>query len=245
MNNIRFYQELCRRTVSLNLTAEALGADRGMYLTFEGMPLCRVLPDGVITYLPEQLNTEERKAVYWQLDDISEEVKTYVRAIEEAPTLKAADLRDGYKLLCEHGNIVFAGKDMGEHGYQFVTWQYTYDRKGVTLGHYCHNNYAEAKEEFAVRAGLIDRHKLFEPEELKEIYRVLDQDSQFNPDLTYDQEHRVVELKEKLERIAPNVIEDYRAELAEIQGTINDELHEDNSQQEEIGETAQGPLISI
>lgn len=245
MNNIRFFQELCHRAVPLNLLYEGPGENNTIYFSHYDMPLCHISSDGVISYFPEHLNTEEKKAIYRQLEDISEEVKIYVRAMEEAPPLKAVDLRDGYKLLCEHENIVLAGKDMGEHGYQFVTWQYTYDRKGVTLGHYYHNNYAGAKEEFAVRSGLIDKHKLFEPEELKEIYLLLDQGPQYIPDLTYDQERRMMGLREKLERIAPKAGADYRTELAELQEKISDELLEENAQKEVTCSPDYGSSLSI
>jgi|GEM_PF-145889 len=243
MNSLRFFQELCHRATPLNLSNEGPGENSAMHFSLNDMPLCHISSDGVISYFPEHLNTEEKKAIYRQLEDISEEVKIYVRAMEEAPPLNAVDLRDGYKLLCEHANIVLAGKDMGEHGYQFVTWQYTYDRKGVTLGHYYHNNYAGAKEEFAVRSGLIDKHKLFEPEELKEIYRLLDQGPQCIPDLTYDQECRMMGLREKLERIAPKAVADYHAELAELQEKIRHELSEEDAQNEENCSPEHGPSL--
>ena len=48
--------------------------------------------------------------INYQIAEIAEEVKVYIQAMEKAPSLKATDLRDGYKLLCEHDNIVLAGK---------------------------------------------------------------------------------------------------------------------------------------
>jgi len=132
--------------------------------------------------------------------------------MENSLPLKAADLRDGYKLLCEHGNIVLAGKDMGAHGYEFVTWQYTYDRQGVTLGHYYHNDYVGAKEDFATRSGLINEHKLFKNEELQEIYRALDQGQKHIPFLTFDQEQKMIELKKKIKHVSPKAVEAYKIE---------------------------------
>ena len=133
---------------------------------------------------------------------------------------------------------------MGKHGFQFVTWQYTYDRKGVTLGHYYQNDYAGAKEDFSVRSDLIDKHKLFEPEELKEIYRSLDQGLKYLPDLTYEHEHRMIELKEKLERIAPRAVAGYHAELAELQVAEIDELSADEVQRNASCEN-NSPLLSM
>lgn len=117
--------------------------------------------------------------------------------------------------------------------------------EGVTLGHYYHNDYVGAKEDFTVRSGLIDKHKPFESEELKEICRVLDQGPRSLPNLTYDQERRMIELKEKVERIAPQAVEDYRAELAELQGMIRDEATENEEQLKDISEEIHDPLLSM
>ena len=212
MDNNRFFQEISRRVKSLNISAEGLKENGAMYFSYAGEPLCRVAPDGTNYYFSEHLDTEEKKELCSLVAEISEETRGYVLAMENAPSLKAVDLRDGYKLLCEHGNIVLAGKDMGEHGYEFVTWQYTYDHKGVTLGHYYHNDYAGVKEDFATRSGLISEHKLFKNEELQEIYRALDQGQKFTPYLTFDQEQKMIELKKRIERIAPKAVEAFKAE---------------------------------
>ena len=42
--------------------------------------------------------------------------------------------------------------------------QYSSDRSGVWQGHYFETNCAEAKQDLAVRAGLIPEHKLFKNE---------------------------------------------------------------------------------
>ncbi|NCB42282.1 MAG: hypothetical protein EOM59_06640 [Clostridia bacterium] len=244
MNSNRYFQELCRRAALHNLIVENPRESEAIYLSLNAEPLCHVTSDGACCYFPEHLDTEEKKEIYGQVEGISEEVKEYLLALEAAPPLHSVDLRDGYKLLCEHEKIVLAGKDMGEHSFQFVTWQYTYDRKGVTLGHYYQNDYPGAKEDFAVRSGLIDQHKLFEPEELKEIYHALDQLPNYLPDITYDQERKMVEIKEKLERIAPKVVEGYRAEFAERQEKVNDESPEGEKQQGGIEEN-QCPVLSM
>lgn len=244
MNSSRYFQELCRKAVSFNLSADG-PKDGRLYFTLNGSPICNVSFEGVCYHFPNNLDTAEKKEFCGLMAELAEETKIYVRALENAPPLNAADLREGYKLLCEHGNIVLAGKDMGAHGFQFVTWQYTYDRKGVSLGHYYHNDYYAAKEDFAVRSDLIDKHKLFEPEELKEIYRSLDQGLRYLPDLTYDQEQKMIELKDKLERIAPKVVEAYRAELTESQETVSDGFPEGKEQQKEFSEENQGALLSM
>ncbi len=212
MNSDRYFQEICRRVKPYNIVAEGLKESESMYFSYAGEPLCRVVPDGITYHFSEHLDTEEKKGLCSLVTEISEETRVYMQAVENASPLKAADLRDGYKLLCEHENIILAGTDLGEHGYQFVTWRYTYDRKGVTLGHYYHNDYSGAKEDFAVRSGLINEHKLFDKEELIEVYRALDQGQKYIPYLTFDQEQKILELKKKIEHVSPKAVEAYKTE---------------------------------
>lgn len=212
MNSNRYFQEISRRLMQFNISAEGIKENGALYFSYAGEPLCHVAPDGANYHYSEHLDTEEKKGLCSLVAEISEETKIYVQAVENALPLKAVDLRDGYKRLCEHENIVLAGTDLGEHGYQFVTWRYTYDRKGVTLGHYYHNDYSGAKEDFAVRSGLINEHKLFDKEELKEVYRALDQGQKYIPYLTFDQEQKLLELKKKIEQVSPKAVEAYKTE---------------------------------
>ncbi|HML36179.1 MAG TPA: hypothetical protein PKA19_01975 [Bacillota bacterium] len=212
MNSNRYFQEISRRLMQFNISAEGIKENGAFYFSFDGAPLCHVAPDGANYHYSEHLDTEEKKGLCSLVTEISEETRIYVQAVENASPLKAADLRDGYKLLSEHENIVLAGTDLGEHGYQFVTWRYTYDREGVTLGHYYHNDYSGAKEDFAVRYGLINEHKLFDNEELKEVYRALDQSQKYIPYLTFDQEQKILELKKKIEHVSPKAVEAYKTE---------------------------------
>lgn len=216
MESNRFFQEIGRRVKPLNISAEGLKENGAFYFSFNGAPLCHVAPDGGNYYFTEHLDTEEKKELCSLVSEISEEVRLYVQAVENARPLKAVDLRDGYKLLCEYENIVLAGTDLGEHGYQFVTWRYTYDRKGVTLGHYYHNDYAGAKEDFAVRSGLVSDQKLFQDKELQAIYRTIDQGQKYIPYLTFDQEQEILALKGRIERIAPKAAEAFKMERAAL-----------------------------
>lgn len=97
-----------------------------------------------------------------------------------------------------------------------MTWRYTYDRKGVTLGHYYHNDYAGAKEDFAIRSGLVSEQKLFKDKELQGIYRTLDQGQKYIPYLTFDQEQELLALKSSLECIAPKAVEAFKMEQAAL-----------------------------
>jgi hypothetical protein len=214
MNSERYFQEICRRVKPYNIETEGLKENGSMYFSYDGEPLCRVAPDGARYHFPEHLNTEEKKELCSLVTEIAEETRVYIQAMGNAPPFQAADLRDGYKLLGEYGNVVLAGKDMREYGFEFVTWKYTYDRKGVTLGHYYHNDYEGAKEDFAVRSGLVNEHKLFKDKELQAIYRTLEQGRSYIPFLAFDQEKEILNIQDRIKEISPKAVEAFKGEQA-------------------------------
>ena len=139
------------------------------------------------------------------ISSISNSTVEYVQKVENAPSLKAVDLSDKYKLLLEHNGVVLAGTDMGTpNGYQFVTWLYTYDKSGVTLGHYYLNKYQEAKEDFAIRSGLIPEHRLFNKDQLLDIYCAVNHSLDERMDLTCKQEEALKEIKNQIEKTLPS-----------------------------------------
>ena len=95
--------------------------------------------------------------------------------IEQAPDLKADGLGENYKHLAEFNGAVLAGHP-SRYGVEFVTWEWSYGRTGLWQGHYYDpgsgpNGYLSAKQDFCVRSGLIDQHRLFTNEQLAEVYR--------------------------------------------------------------------------
>ena len=72
-------------------------------------------------------------------------------------------------MLVDFNGTVLAGVQ-SKHGVHFVTWGWAYGHTGVCHGHYFMENYAGAKQNFAIRSGLIQKEQLFSPEQLTEIY---------------------------------------------------------------------------
>ena len=84
-------------------------------------------------------------------------------------------LSEKFHLLADFGGAVLAGRELENgRGYQFVTWIWDYNRTGVSYGHYYDEDFCGAKQDFAVRSGLISKTQLFSPEELTELYRATD-----------------------------------------------------------------------
>ena len=134
----------------------------------------------------------------------------YMAIIETAPSLKADGLEDGYKVLADFNGTVLAGVQSG-HGVHFVTWDWDYGHTGVCHGHYFMEDYAGAKQDFAVRSGLIQKVQLFSPEQLTEIYRCCADsvDGDFF-ELTEEQEKVIRSAQQQIEECVPDLDERIR-----------------------------------
>jgi hypothetical protein len=125
----------------------------------------------------------------------------YVYESEHAPPLVIDGLEsDKYKLLSQFGDIVLAVRDDENLGFCFVTWE-TSDR-GCTHGHYHDNNYTAAKEDFAVRAGLVSEYKVISREQEKTLSKAISYTLE-NGDLYPDEFQTLREIKQGLKQAYP------------------------------------------
>ena len=90
---------------------------------------------------------------------------------------------------------------------QFVTWSRNFDRTGVTQGHYFGNCYQEAKQDFAVRAGLVQSERLFSEAQLAEIYRSIRQTLYTDLELTRAQEKMLQSVSDQITGLLPGIAE--------------------------------------
>ncbi len=111
-----------------------------------------------------------------------------------------------YKVLADFNGIVLAGA-LSKHGVEFVTWEWGFNREGVSQGHYYNMNYAAAKQDFAIRSGLISGQRVFEDEQLIEIYRCCADTLDAGFDLTYEQEKQIKSVQEQIESGMPNIMD--------------------------------------
>ena len=145
-----------------------------------------------------------------KLSDITIETSGYVReyleAIDNAPNLQVDGVANDFKLLAQFNNIVLAGRIMsqGEH-VEFVTWDK--GPRGMSAGHYYGSNFIGAKEDFAVRADIVNQDKIFSTSELVEIYRCVDESLRSEYLLTGEQEKTLAEIKSKITEVIPDISE--------------------------------------
>ncbi|MCM1335469.1 MAG: hypothetical protein NC084_13050, partial [Bacteroides sp.] len=138
---------------------------------------------------------------YLKIKSTVRNINDYCAVFEKAPLVNANGLSGDYRCLSEFNGIVLAAKNT-TLGFEFVTWERTFDNTGVTQGNY-YTDYSAAKENFAVRSGLVDKHKTFDVEELADIRKCINFSMRHNGDLKFDDYENLKKLSEKISEIIP------------------------------------------
>ena len=170
----KYFTELAHRLQAAGITT---GHPERNQLTvlLNDQPVLFVSSESDVFLLPAGSNPPEASELYHKVAQTAEEVYAYVEAIQTAPLLHASGLSEKFHLLADFGGAVLAGRELENGwGYQFVTWIWDHDRTGVSHGHYYEEDFQGAKQDFAVRSGLISKAQLFLPEELTQLYRATD-----------------------------------------------------------------------
>lgn len=146
------------------------------------------------------------------LDEVQQQIiKVYTQMreayalYEKATPLPFESITD-YRLVSEYGDSLLAAKMTKDNEVHFTTWDYDSDHGGVNTGHYYATNYEGAKQDFAIRAGLVNRDKLFDKEELASIYDACVFRGVNDGEITYDDEKLLRNVMEKVEENLPKVV---------------------------------------
>jgi hypothetical protein len=171
----------------------------------------KIYDNGDIVY-----GTEYDHLVVSEIQPIVDRVNGQVAAWEKSKPITFNDTSK-FRIIAEYNNVVLAARDDGNigHGLHFTTWEYNRDRTGFDDGHYT-TDYESAKEDFAVRCGLIDRNKLFNETEMKLIRQGLVHLGADFPNLTYEQNTLLGKVVEKIEMLVPEIREHEELERSEI-----------------------------
>lgn len=170
----KYFAELARRLRAAGITAGHPEKNR-LTVLLNNQPVLSVSAGSDVFLLPAGSNQPEAGELYHKVAQTADEVYAYVEAVQTAPLLHASGLSEKFHLLAEFGGAVLAGRELENGwGYQFVTWIWDHDRTGVSHGHYYEEDFQGAKQDFAVRSGLISKAQLFSPEELTQLYRATD-----------------------------------------------------------------------
>ena len=201
----KFFEELSRCLRKKEIES-ANYEDKRLEVFLHGQPVLFVSPANDVFLLPAGSKNEEASELYHQVAMDADEVYSYVETMQNAPLLHASGLHEDFRLLADFGGAVLAGQERENgQGYQFVTWIWDYARTGVSHGHYYEDDFQSAKQDFAVRSGLIPRAQLFTPEELTELYRAAEHWFYEGPELDYKQQKAIQEARTKIEYTVPDL----------------------------------------
>ena len=203
----KYFAELARRLRAAGITAGHPEKNR-LTVLLNDQPVLFVSSESDVFLLPAGSNPPEASELYHKVAQTAEEVYAYVEAIQTAPLLHASGLSEKFHLLADFGGAVLAGRELGNGwGYQFVTWIWDHDRTGVSHGHYYEEDFQGAKQDFAVRSGLISKAQLFLPEELTQLYRATDYLLDEGPEPEDGQLKALQTSRTKIEYTVPDLVE--------------------------------------
>lgn len=168
--------------------------------------ICSVMPGGEVHY---KERSEDADAI---VNFIEDNYQNYILC--EYLLGMPFDGVEDYKKFYEVGNSVLAARFMPNDKIEYVTWEYEYDRKGVMWGHYFGENFAAAKQDFAIRAGLIDKQKLFSNEQITVLHDACLYRSVNDMEITFDEERVLHSMIEHLEELSPQLAEEPESEAA-------------------------------
>ena len=176
--------------------------------TMDGYPVARVATNGDVYQRKTDLDTPAARDLYFEVLENTYEVSEYLKQMDRSPEIDVKGVNKPFKLLAEYKDTVLCGCQYGNGlGVQFVTWSYTYDRKGVTLGHYFGNEYQAAKQDFAVRSGLVQEQRPFSDQQLSEIYRCV-KFTEENALILTDESYKTLQkVSEQIEQIVPDAMD--------------------------------------
>jgi hypothetical protein len=100
------------------------------------LPLCRISETGSVRYRDADIGSVEREDALHEVTQTAETVSEYMKLMDAAPLLKAQGLDETYRLLADFNGVVLAGHP-SRLGVQFVTWDWDYERTGVSQGIIC------------------------------------------------------------------------------------------------------------
>ena len=197
----RFLREVEQKLLHRELAARLLD-DGQIHIRWNEKPLCSVDRDGIVRFRPADITGPEVDRQLRTVIQVAAQVKEYMQIFDRAPALKAVGLEDTYKVLADFGDAVLAGQ-LGKKGARFVTWEWDFDRQGVHTGHYFMENYEAAKQDFAVRAGLVNEQRLFSDEQIAVIKNACEFALEDDATLSYAEEKQLQSVQEQIERLLP------------------------------------------
>lgn len=206
-----YFEELALRIQREHIESVPPDGDR-LPILLNGQEIGVITPGGAIRVRAESIRDPDVSDLYHRAGAIAAEVREYMELMKTAPFIKASSLYAPYRQLADFNGYVLGGME-SKRGAQFTTRQWTYDHDGLTLGHYFGNDYAAAKQDFALRSGLVLEEKRFTPEQLIEIYLCCADTMTSGIPLTFEQEKRIDEIQTQIIEMVPDCADRFKQAL--------------------------------
>ncbi|NBI65948.1 hypothetical protein D1646_03800 [Pseudoflavonifractor sp. 60] len=183
----------------------------------DGQRLCQITDSGGVRYWKEDVASDKLEAALDKATDIAKVTAEYMRLVEAAPRLTVGSLKGDYRTLAEFNDTVLVGHPTSL-GMQFISWELTNNRSSLYQGHYLGpgagvGSYTAAKQDFAVRSGLIPKKALFTPEQMMEIYYCCTDVLAGLYSITDEQQECLKSILEQIEHGVPDFDERLQKEL--------------------------------
>ncbi len=146
---------------------------------------------------------EEAKALVDKLIRDAKQVREYVGIYEAAPAMVQEDVAQ-YRKFSEYGTTVLAATYDKQFGFTFCTWDKGKNDGYIRHGHYT-TDYAGAKEDFAVRSGLVKSYRLFNCDQCIDIADAIEYQRANDENLFYEVDKRLEAIQEQLIEAYPQI----------------------------------------
>lgn len=164
--------------------------------------VCCFERSGAMRHFRDNPLVAERKELHNLLLTMKEPFDLYLGA-------KPLEFVEGYRLISDFKNHLLAAKLGEDKQLHFTTWEYTYDRTGVTIGHYYDQNYQGALQDYMLRSGLVSEQERFTEEELVVLHDACAFRGRADDEISYDDEKALRAVMDKVESNIPSLIFDH------------------------------------
>ena len=164
--------------------------------------ICSLMPNGEIHYRENATVSEDVS----RLSELFASMRHVYDLYDKAENLPFKGV-ENYKVLCEYEKFLLVAMMDDNDQLRFVTWRYSYNRDSVAYGHYFDTDYDGARQDFAIRSGLIDEQKLFKPDDLIVIYDACVYRALNDENMIYNEEGKLRKLIERIEKIVTELHE--------------------------------------
>ena len=161
-----------------------------------GVFLCDQGKNGELGYDSKIINDPYYCQFTQKIFEEATEIKECGKLYEMGAPMKVESVSNYHKFL-EYGDTVLAVAYNKDRGFQFATWWQTEGGTYLAYGHYM-DNLTKAKEDFAVRAKLVNANKIFTQDQAELIFKSVNYARDVCEHITYEQDQEMDGIMENL-----------------------------------------------